>query len=40
MIGACCSIYGPRLTCVYYNDMSETVEEVAFLGKLNLNDKK
>ena len=32
MIGACCSMYGPRTTCIYYNDISKTVEEIVYLG--------
>ena len=31
MIGACCCIYGPRLTCVFYDEINQTVEEYAYL---------
>ena len=34
MIGACCCIYGPRTSAIFYNDISDTVEELAYLGSL------
>jgi len=37
MIGACCCIYGPRLTMIVTNNIKNTVDELAYLefGKEN-----
>jgi fructose-1,6-bisphosphatase len=36
MIGGCCCIYGPRLSMVYYNDITDCVDELAYLGSKSI----
>ena len=36
MIAACCCIYGPRLTMIVTNNITNTVEELAYLGSIYL----